>query len=235
MRIRSRRDVINAVVIMTGACTGLALLVTFLLFRDGDLQRHMVIAAVLSVAISLPNALIAARRLLANHRRLTQLEYLAHTDTLTGLSNRRHFLSEFSGQAGRARAGIVLMIDIDNFKEVNDTHGHMAGDDVLRAVARALRSLISDVDHICRFGGEEFVVFLRDHSPAGGLDLAHRVREAVEQTIVASRVAQMAVTVSVGCSFKGLAEDVEEALLRADAALYDAKQSGRNLVTANWS
>ena len=162
---------------------------------------------------------------------------LSMHDPLTGLSNRRHFLSFLSKEIESvARSGdstLLLMLDVDHFKKVNDTYGHHAGDLVLQAVARCLEGSIRPMDTVARYGGEEFAVILPDCAPSFGLVAAERIRKAVEGlSIPVSPVLNLQVTVSIGGAFAPLWVRSTPPIWveRADEQLYRAKGAGRNRV-----
>lgn len=163
---------------------------------------------------------------------------MAVTDPLTGLATRRVFgpaLDAACARAGRRGTWVgVMIIDVDHFKEVNDTYGHDAGDQVLREVARRLRSLIHRDDIVARLGGEEFAILAPDTDPADLADLAGRLRAAVHATpvtVVDANVESIRIAVSIGVAgFPTDATTGEGALQAADRALYAAKQAGRNRV-----
>ena len=169
---------------------------------------------------------------------VTQTIEMAVTDALTGLHNRRYLDSHLKTLVERAtarrRALSVMICDLDRFKSINDTHGHDAGDEVLREFARRLRQNVRGIDLACRYGGEEFVVVMPDTDA----DIARRVAERIRAQIEAEpfRLASgqsVAVTVSVGVSSLARAGDgVERLMKRADLALYEAKTGGRNRVVA---
>jgi diguanylate cyclase (GGDEF)-like protein len=160
----------------------------------------------------------------------------AATDPLTGLSNRRH-LQEFLGEQYRisSRYGTplsVLLIDIDHFKLVNDEHGHPAGDQVLREVALALRESCRQADLCARYGGEEFVVVLPATALEGALELAERLRRAIEGRALLAGSTTLSVTVSVGVTAyrSGGQANADWLIKEADLAMYEAKAAGRNTV-----
>jgi diguanylate cyclase (GGDEF)-like protein len=162
-------------------------------------------------------------------------ETRAATDALTGLPN-RHYFDEFVGLlAQRRRAGDrvgILMIDIDKFKVLNDRHGHATGDEVLRAVASAIVSAVREDDVPARFGGEEFVVLLRDPDPGVAVEVGERIRSAVRALDLA-RFGVAGVSVSVGVAVADAPDQSVEALIEtADRALYRAKRAGRDRVIA---
>jgi diguanylate cyclase (GGDEF)-like protein len=162
-------------------------------------------------------------------------EAAASTDPLTGLPNRRYF-DEFVGLlAQRRRAGDavgVLMVDIDKFKALNDTYGHATGDEVLRGVASAIVSAVREDDVPARFGGEEFVVLLRNPGPGVAVEVGERIRAAVGG-LDFRELGVPPVSVSVGVAVaNGPDESIEELLRIADQNLYSAKRGGRDRVVA---
>jgi diguanylate cyclase (GGDEF)-like protein len=163
-------------------------------------------------------------------------------DPLTGLYNRRHLDERLGAELAAAqrhgRPVSLLMIDVDHFKEVNDEHGHLAGDEALKMVAFVLRGAVRKEDVLARYGGEEFVVVARETVLEGAHALAERIRRAVERSHCAWQGRELGVTVSIGVTVSvGLTEFVQgrtdrEMLEAADRALYLAKQGGRNRVVA---
>ena len=160
---------------------------------------------------------------------------LSSRDPLTGLANRRQFELQLASEVDRvARAGepaLVLMIDIDHFKRVNDAHGHQAGDVVLKAVANALRDCIRPMDTVARFGGEEFSMILPNCPPSFGMMVAERIRTHVYSRVIGIAPGQnVSVSVSIGGAFAP--QWVRSSSLlwveRADQHLYRAKSEGRN-------
>lgn len=159
-----------------------------------------------------------------------RLHHLANTDELTGLNNRRALIAFFDGLDGTGRA--LLVIDIDNFKSVNDAHGHSAGDTVIRHVSEHLRTSIRTGDLLCRYGGEEFAAIIRATNEGEAISAAERIRLDIERTRV--RIGQLAlqVTVSVGVAWLGKDAEYSKSFDAADLALYNAKRSGRNRVVS---
>ncbi|GAA6130204.1 sensor domain-containing diguanylate cyclase [Halopseudomonas sabulinigri] len=168
-----------------------------------------------------------------------ELKKQAATDPLTRLYNRRYFFAEAGYLMEVAKAHqqplAVLAIDIDRFKQVNDTHGHAVGDQVIITLARALKAQSRNKDLLARFGGEEFVMLLPETNTDQALACAERVRAAIAaQRIDLSPGKQLSLTVSIGVATVNLATDsIETALNRADKALYEAKHKGRNQVCLN--
>ena len=162
---------------------------------------------------------------------------LATTDSLTGALNRRQVLAVAEEEAERHRrygGGLsLLMLDLDNFKRINDSYGHGAGDEVIKAFAAACRASLRSSDCLGRFGGEEFVVLLPQTQLAAALQVAEKLRARVEAVKHCVGERQETVTASIGvAAMQAECDSVEELLLRADAALYRAKAVGRNRVVA---
>jgi two-component system cell cycle response regulator len=164
---------------------------------------------------------------------------LALTDELTGLYNRRYLFAHLDELIGRLRQdGIniaVLLFDIDHFKHVNDTHGHAAGDDVLRELAARAMNCVRSVDLVARLGGEEFVVVMPETDLAIAVTVAERLRAEIarEPFFVKAVGERLSVTVSIGVTAAGGHDDQRDKMLkRADDALYAAKSGGRNCVVA---
>lgn len=169
---------------------------------------------------------------------LEQLYSTSVTDALTGARNREYLdtllVSELSF-AKRHKLDLCFVIfDLDHFKKVNDTYGHPAGDAVLVAVADAVRGEMRREDQLCRYGGEEFAVVLRDIDKAGAVTMAERIRAMVASLKVEHEGRPIRVTTSLGvASIKELEDATTRALIKlADARLYRAKQSGRNRVVS---
>jgi len=153
---------------------------------------------------------------------LGQVQDMARRDSLTGLPNRRALEEQLPQAMARARRSLaplsVAILDIDHFKNYNDTHGHLAGDEVLRACAKAWDSALRGEDTIVRFGGEEFLVLLPETDPDQAAEIVERLR----------RTTPMGQTCSAGLAVWDCAESIDELLQRADEALYLAKASGRD-------
>jgi diguanylate cyclase (GGDEF)-like protein len=159
----------------------------------------------------------------------------AVTDELTGLSNQRRFNELLGKEVGRAkRFGhnlSLLMLDLDDFKTINDTHGHLQGDDVLRAVGKAVAEQSREVDEPARYGGEEFVVALPETDIDGAVEFAERVRLSIEALDVRLRGGSGSTPVSASIGVAGMnatIEDPEALVAAADEALYEAKAGGKN-------
>lgn len=164
-----------------------------------------------------------------------KLDLLATRDDLTAVFNRRHFLVLAERELARCRryemAAAVLMIDVDNFKTTNDRYGHLAGDLILREIARTSSNTLRQADLLGRFGGEEFIVFLPHTEQLGAIDTAERIRTNVAKLALQWKGQTVGATVSIGVVVLDAAHDSLGALiLDADQALYAAKDAGRNCV-----
>ena len=170
-------------------------------------------------------------------RRLIEFELsrLASTDSLTGLPNRRYFIETANREVERVRrfgaSAAVVMIDLDRFKLVNDTYGHVMGDQALSSFAQASQKCLRPTDLLARLGGEEFVVLLPGASAESGLGVAEKLRHSLSETIIKSGEMSIHVTSSSGVTeiLRG-DRSISDALGRADLALYAAKRAGRNRV-----
>jgi len=164
-------------------------------------------------------------------------EEAARRDPLTGLWNHNRILEHLMEELARSdRLGTpvsVAMVDLDHFKHINDTHGHMVGDEVLREVSRRLADVVRLYDRVGRFGGEEFVVVLPGTSQAEAEAAAERIREELAREPVSTSVGPIPVTASLGVVTREgeLANDATTLLVAADTALYSSKESGRDRVT----
>jgi diguanylate cyclase (GGDEF)-like protein/PAS domain S-box-containing protein len=164
-----------------------------------------------------------------------ELFHQASTDALTGINNRRYFLARGEQELRRARRFAreltILMLDIDHFKAINDTHGHAAGDAVIQTVVKTCQDVLRQTDLIGRLGGEEFAVILPETSLKDALDTAERLRLAIAGRPTPTPKAAIVCTVSIGVAqLLPSDSDIEALIHRADEAHYQAKQGGRNRV-----
>lgn len=193
-------------------------------FSERDVERLNPLAS--AAAIALENA-----------RLFEEVQRLANIDELTGIYNRRRFFELAEAEMKRAhRFGhpiSAIMLDIDCFKEVNDTYGHAIGDQVLQVVADRCVDNIRDIDVLGRYGGEEFAVVLPETDMAGATALAERLRRCISDHPIATDAGDLCVTISLGVASSVRDDlDVNRLLDQADSAMYDAKKAGRNRVMA---
>ena len=167
------------------------------------------------------------RDLLAANQRLDEL---ASTDGLTGVYNRRRFLELAKGvrEQAQGRSVCIALFDLDRFKQINDTHGHLAGDAVIRGAIEVIKQHCRQDDLVGRYGGEEFVLCLPDTSLEHAQEITERICAALASTTVAHDGRSILVTVSIGIAALHPGESIEQWLSRADKALYEAKHNGRN-------
>ncbi len=169
-------------------------------------------------------------------RLIDRLEFLSSVDGLTGLLNRRALSEQLSYEIERARRFrsdmSVILCDMDNLKEINDTHGHLAGDTAIQAVSAILRNSLRKVDLAGRYGGDEFLLILPETAMEGAQNIAEKIRETVERAevrLVGEKRIAVAVSMGIACVRPG--EDIDGLMSRVDAALYDSKNQGRNRIT----
>jgi diguanylate cyclase (GGDEF)-like protein len=231
--ITDKRDLLNYVICVTAVCVGIALVVdvanqlTF--FVDwATCLRSWVITITLVLALAIP----ISRTIGNAHLKLYQAKLLAdrqsRTDHLTGLANRRGLMEQV--YVARLETLALVIIDIDRFKRVNDTHGHLAGDAVIRSVGQMMAADFDEIGHVARVGGEEFALL------ASGLSIESLTArliafcDKVGSTPVIVNGAAVRVTVSAGIALRRKEETFDQLYSCADRALYVAKNSGRNRV-----
>lgn len=219
--------------LQAATCVAVSLLLGF------PVQLHssmLAIVASLPFLLAYPLALSTLTYALGHRVALQnrQLERLNRIDVLTGLPNRRHWDETAGNELARflrsRRPAVVMLIDVDNFKEVNDSHGHASGDEVLRCIARVLRASVREIDTPARYGGDEFAVLLTETDGRGARDVAERIRTAFLENRGAA-AAEQHCTLSIGLAEADrLLVDADDWVRRADAAMYRAKAGGRDRV-----
>jgi diguanylate cyclase (GGDEF)-like protein len=201
-------------------------------------------SALSSVGLVLANSLIhndlnknlykAVDRVTTSTMKAEAMEQFAYTDSLTGLFNRRHFMELSQVEMDRAMRAdavcFVMMLDLDFFKKVNDTYGHLAGDEVLKNTAGVIKNTLRNRDLLCRYGGEEFVILISETEKENVLHLAERIREAVIESPSVYNCIKIPCTVSIGVTASFRDCTVEALIDNADKGLYKAKEQGRNRV-----
>lgn len=168
-----------------------------------------------------------------------QLIEQARTDFLTGLNNRRYFFELANREIERSRRFgnplSLLMFDVDHFKQVNDIHGHEAGDRVLKHVSGLCKSALRKIDIAGRIGGEEFAVLLPGTSGEMAWEVAERLRKAIGEAVLTLEAGKISITVSIGVtSWHGGDDDLDAMLRRVDKGMYKAKEDGRNRVRSDF-
>jgi diguanylate cyclase len=221
----------------TLVCVAVALLVdsfNFPTLTPDGLRRAILVDVLVPIGLAAPLLLLLLARMRTFAISHDRMAHLASTDELTGLLSRAAFTQEVEEALDDARfaedgvRGTLLVIDIDNFKRVNDLIGHDAGDDALRRVAIAIRSVLRAADRVGRIGGEEFAVFLPATSPFVGEAVAERLRIAVTRIAFAPGGQPHPLSVSVGGAVYDRYLPFVDLFRLADQQLYVAKQNGRN-------
>ena len=161
---------------------------------------------------------------------------MSDTDELTGLKNRRAFNSALSREVKKAirynRPFSILMLDADNLKRVNDKFGHDIGDKLIVCLSQVIKDSLRETDILARYGGDEFVVMLPESNESNSIEVAERIRVAVENTTIDANGERVSSTLSIGIAcFPDDADNVDEVRIKADKALYQSKNKGRNVVT----
>lgn len=196
---------------------------------SGLLFRTLLMNIVLSLSVTVLVFFILRAQIAADQNRL---EVLAATDKLTGLYNRQAFdvlVDCALRDRERSGAGMALvMIDLDFFKKINDSLGHLAGDMALKQSSERIRGAVRDSDILCRWGGEEFLVLLKNCTEAGARKVAEDVRQSFIQQPLILEGGQVSLTVSAGVTMLNDGDTRDKAIARADTALYAAKAAGRN-------
>lgn len=232
---------VRAMMLGTSIAITTSVLVTALVMAvlpgSRDYFWYNMIVAVVSPLVSAPGlTLVAISMVYQLNAAQTALTLAAETDALTGVSNRRSFMAQAELAFAQTKAGgppfAVIMLDIDHFKAINDNHGHIVGDDVLRNVAHACKAALRGSDCFARFGGEEFVALLHLTDGEAGVAVAENLRKTVAALAFENRTPP-AVTVSLGVAgYLPSSESLHDILNKADRQLYAAKAAGRNRVMA---
>ncbi len=216
--------------------------------RFDEIEYHLGLLVAAHLSSSLENVMTRQELASANARlrdhdlRLTQLNeqlrQLAHTDESTGLFNKRRLFEQLEMEVARAKrygeTFSCLMVDVDDFKKINDTHGHQAGDEVLHQIGALLRRSLRVTDFIARYGGEEFTIILPRTNSEGANRAAENLRMSFmsHEFVLPYAIVRLTVSIGIAC-FTALERlDAQQILLRADTAMYRAKRNGKNQTQA---
>ena len=206
-------------------CVALAVLV----FDVTPSSRSLALAAAVPAVVTPLPALLGGRMIMHLNRMSQKLQHAVDHDSLTSTVTRQYFFDKLQSLAPDT-SSILLLIDIDQFRAINDTHGHFVGDIVLRETAHRLINNTRRDDLVARFGCEEFIVLLPNTSPKDAAHIAERMRATVARTPIRTSVSKIPVTVSIGIGHIGDGNDSQAAMQEADDALYAANTAGCNLV-----
>lgn len=201
----------------------------------GDRLIAAVSALLVSVLIAPVLGTVLLRLVFELDKTRQQLAVQTTHDDVSGVYNRRHFMTLVEREWDRARrynmAAALLLIDVDHFKRVNDTHGYLCGDELLREIGRVVEALLRQADVVARFGDGEFIVFLPHTDPLGALDVAERIREQVQALNLVSNGVQVNTTVSIGVApMRAELPSLDWMIHEADTAMSAAKAIGCNCV-----
>lgn len=199
---------------------------SYLLMPQSFFQDYALLNFGMTILGLFPVCLFAGFHLRKSHHNQLHLDRLIAYDTLTRALSRRRFIEMQSNYIDDC--GILLIVDVDHFKNVNDTYGHLVGDQVLSEVSAALMDNCRDGDLVCRYGGEEFLVYFPDATPEAGAALCERLRVAVAANVHLGGRSGQSVTVSGGWVVKPKGSKTTDLLNAADEALLRAKSEGRN-------
>lgn len=213
------------VAITVMACAIVAAAIMIFYPRD-EWAFEFVLGISLTMGLAAPVTFFMAQKIRENARLSDELRHLLHHDRLTDTATRDYFFAKMR-EAPKVQ-GVALMADIDRFKQVNDTYGHFAGDAVIQAVANVIKDNLRPDDIVCRFGGEEFMIFLAGRDYKDGLQSAESLREMAAEVAVMFGKHRIKVTMSIGGALKHAEKPIDVAIREADAALYRAKNAGRD-------
>ncbi len=228
MKIRNWTHVVAWTVGWTTLLIGPAIPLTKMFEPEERLIDIAIQSALIGGLLCLPVFGFICYQSLALYRTREALADLLNRDRLTNVATRDYFYTKLARNPDGY--GVSLMVDIDHFKQINDTYGHLAGDAVIARVAHLIDSQTRQNDIVCRFGGEEFVVFLTQANLVEGQVIAERIRQAIAQYKVNCDMHILSVTVSIGGALVETVRGIDTAIRAADVALYRAKKGGRNRV-----
>jgi diguanylate cyclase (GGDEF)-like protein len=204
------------------------------LFFADRLVLDLVLTTLITVIVALPTSWLFLGQSVKVSRLAEELREASQTDDLTRLANRRKFMMSVSAMLGGSRAaagaGVLLFIDADHFKQINDTYGHGVGDEVLIALGQVIRDSVRQDDVAARIGGEEFAVFLYDADLAIAQTVAERIRTHAHHISRTMDLEEVGVTVSIGVARHRKGQGLEDMLRAADRSLYAAKKDGRDRI-----
>ena len=221
-RIKTRTHVALFAFMVTVLMVAVVVMIVLSLYPPDLAPIVAVRAPITTILVTFPLVFVLGMKICENHELVDALREMVDTDRLTGTSSRDRFFGEMSRR--EKEPGAVLMVDIDHFKSVNDRYGHLSGDAAIKAVSGILRHIARGSDLVCRFGGEEFIMFISRVDEAQAGDIAERLRTRVKERPLSLRGVEVSLTV----------EDLQETIRRADEGLYLAKNAGRDRVVIRW-
>jgi diguanylate cyclase (GGDEF)-like protein len=231
--ITDERELARYVVRITAIALSIALIldvINQLIFFEGwwrSFRSWMVTTAIVSI-IAVPITRAIGQAHLELYRAKVEVDHLSRTDVLTSLPNRRALIE--AGEAGASRLMVLVIVDVDRFKRVNDTHGHRVGDIVLQFIARCMAAELAEFGVVGRLGGEEFALVSNEASPDAVVAALAAFRKRISVTPVVTNGAAVAVTISAGAAILQPGKSMSDLYSEADGALYAAKADGRNRI-----
>ncbi|TCL09571.1 diguanylate cyclase (GGDEF)-like protein [Shimia isoporae] len=227
--IKTRKQLIAMTMLWTGICVFLSYVICFPV-AGVPAEPKFLITAILCPAIMAPaGAWVFGSLMMRLHQTSEELRHALERDHLTGIYNRQ-FLMTLLDSIRPDEDTVILMADIDHFKNINDTYGHFAGDKVIQKVAQTLEANCRATDMVARFGGEEFALVMRGAALGNSISAAERMRDAIAKQNIEHDGQILSVTISVGLAPRHGCEDISEIFKAADLALYKAKELGRDQV-----
>jgi len=235
-RITSTTALLRFVIMTSVACTLIAVgfdVINQLVFFESwpASFRSWAITAAITLSITVPVSFAVGRAHLQLYRSKAEVEILSRTDELTGLLNRRALMQEAAAESPDTM--VLVIADIDRFKTVNDSYGHLAGDAVIRTVSDLAHQELGDLGHLGRIGGEEFALLSGSVSPALLMLRLEKLKTRIALTPTLSGDDPIHVTISAGVAARDPAQSFDELYAAADRALYDAKTTGRNRIVCS--
>lgn len=197
-------------------------------FDINYLRQNIITETIVPILLAVPIGINAARKRRDIYKLNLKLQEMVDHDALTRLKSRQFLLSNF--KANTEDNCVVMMIDVDHFKALNDAHGHQVGDRALQHMAGIFVDCCRSSDVISRYGGEEFVIILKDSDLHAAAMVAKRIRKTLAQSPLDTGNGEVTLTVSIGISLLREEDDIEDALVRADTAMYLAKEKGRDRI-----
>lgn len=228
-----KREILIKVLAVTVFVNGCVIFVASFLTEQDEWATDLPVIVLLATALTVGVSWSLARQVQKSHALAQELQRLVDRDRLTNVASRDFFFSEIEKHPNMH--GVIMMVDLDRFKTINERHGHLVGDVVLRDVASLLSRSIRGEDMICRFGGEEFLIFLNRQDETTGASIGERLRSAVESCAVPIGNGEaVQVTISLGAARMDSLNEIAKTISLADDALNAAKEGGRNRLVVSW-
>ncbi|SFK81897.1 GGDEF domain-containing protein [Shimia haliotis] len=229
----STKEIVAKVAAVTIFVNGCVVFVASFLTEREEWAADLPIVILLATALTVGVSWSLARQVKKSHALTQELQRVLNRDRLTNVASRDLFFSEVERRSNMQ--GVILMVDLDRFKAINDKHGHQIGDQVIRDVAVQLSGNIRGEDLICRFGGAQFLIFLNRQDETTGASIGERLRGVIEKRLTPiGKGETVNVTVSLGAARMDNAGELDQAIGLAGDALLSAKEGGRNRLVVSW-